>query len=128
MNADQLHEYANQLRDNFLRLQDQSLELHQRARALQVTHSSPDGLVTATVGARGDLIRLELDPRVSRLRDSGRLAGLITATVQQAAAMAQEEIVRMFAPLVPPEQMRAHLDGDLDSVLGHLDDRLREIG
>ncbi|MBB5781844.1 hypothetical protein [Nonomuraea jabiensis] len=79
-----------------MRLQDQSLELYQRARALQVTHSSPDGLVTATV--------------------------------QQAAAMAQEEIVRMFAPLVPPEQMRAHLDGDLHSVLGHLDDRLREIG
>lgn len=128
MNADQLHEYANQLRDNFLRLQDQSLELHQRSRALQVTHTSPDGLVTVTVGARGDLIRLQLDPRVSRLSDSGKLADIITATAHQAAVMAQDEILRMFEPLIPPEQMRAHLNGDLDSVLGHVDDQLREIG
>ncbi|NUO96393.1 MAG: YbaB/EbfC family nucleoid-associated protein [Nonomuraea sp.] len=128
MNAEQLHEYANQLRDNFLRLQDQSLDLHQRARALQVTHTSPDGLVTVTVGARGDLIRLRLDARVSRLQDSARLSDVITATAHQAAAMAQDEVVRMFEPLVPPEQMRAHLDGDLDSVLWHVDDRLREIG
>ncbi|MEU7740907.1 YbaB/EbfC family nucleoid-associated protein [Nonomuraea sp. NPDC049158] len=117
VDADGLRAYTQELRDNFVRLQNESRALHDRARAVRVTGRSPDGLVTVTVGARGDLVRLDLDPRVFRRPDSGALATVITETVHQAAAQAQEEVIAIFEPLIPPAQMRAQLQGDLDAGL-----------
>ncbi|MET8138821.1 YbaB/EbfC family nucleoid-associated protein [Sphaerisporangium sp. NPDC005288] len=115
--AAEMRAYAEELRAAFMRLQEQAPETHRRARAVQITEKSEDGLIAATVGARGDLIRLDIDPRIYRRPDSRELADSITATVRRAAAKAQAEVIELFAPLVPREQMRAHLDGDLDSVL-----------
>ncbi|MFD1536960.1 YbaB/EbfC family nucleoid-associated protein [Nonomuraea guangzhouensis] len=117
VDADGLRAYAQELRDNFVRLQNESRALHDRARAVRVTGRSPDGLVTVTVGARGDLVRLDLDPRVFRRPDSGALAAVITETLHRAAAQAQEEVIAIFEPLIPPAQMRAQLQGDLDAGL-----------
>ena len=109
--------YAEELRATFLRLQEEGPATHEKARAVQVTEKSPDGLVCATVGPRGDLIRLDIDPRVYRRPDSRELADSITETIHRAAEKAQAKVVELFAPLIPAEQMRAHLDGDLERVL-----------
>jgi DNA-binding protein YbaB len=109
--------YADELRTTFMRLQDEGPAMHEKARAVQVTEKSPDGLISATVGPRGDLIRLDIDPRIYRRPDARELADSITETVHRAAAKAQERVIELFEPLVPGEQMKAHLEGDLQSVL-----------
>ncbi|SEF89747.1 Conserved DNA-binding protein YbaB [Nonomuraea solani] len=116
--------YADELRDTFNRLQDEGSELHARAKAVQVTETSRDGLVTVTVGARGDLVRLDLDPRIYRRPDARHLADTIAETTRRAAARAQERITEIFEPVIPPEQFRAHLDGDLETVLAMLADQM----
>jgi DNA-binding protein YbaB len=119
-----LRAYADELQAGFLRMQQELPALHEKARTLQVTEKSPDGLIAATVGARGDLVRLDIDPRVYRRPDSRHLADTITATVHRAAATAREQVVEIFSPLIPGEQMKAHLDGDLQGVLDQMTARL----
>ncbi|MFC4529495.1 YbaB/EbfC family nucleoid-associated protein [Sphaerisporangium dianthi] len=116
--------YAEELRATFVRLQEEAPAMHKKARAVQVTEKSGDGLIAATVGARGDLIRLDIDPRVYRRPDSRELADSITETVQRAAAKAQEQVIEMFAPLIPSEHMKAHLEGDLDGVLERMAEQM----
>ncbi|WP_262379721.1 YbaB/EbfC family nucleoid-associated protein [Nonomuraea sp. PA05] len=115
-----LRAYADELRDTFMRMQREASDLNARAQAIRITEKSLDGLVSATVSVRGELIRLDLDPRVFRRPDARGLADTITDTVRRAAARAVEELVELFEPVIPPEQLRAHLDGDLDTVLDQL--------
>lgn len=109
--------YAAELQERFMHMQEQAPALHAKARAVQVTEKSRDGLISATVGARGELIRLDIDPRVYRRPDSRELADAITETIHRAATKAQERVVEVFEPLIPREQMLAHIEGDLETVL-----------
>ncbi|MEV0595368.1 YbaB/EbfC family nucleoid-associated protein [Nonomuraea cavernae] len=120
--------YAEELRATFSRMQEEALELHKQARGIRVTETSADALVSATVGARGDLIRLDLDPRIYRRPDSRQLADSITETIGRAAAKARERVVEIFAPLIPPEQMEAHLEGDVETAMQQLADRMTGKG
>ncbi|MFI7440488.1 YbaB/EbfC family nucleoid-associated protein [Nonomuraea indica] len=116
--------YAEELRSMFMRMQDEAFDLHKKARAVQVTETSRDGLVSATVGPRGDLIRLDLDPRLYRRPDSRHLADTITETVARAAEKARERVVEIFEPVIPPEQMAAHIEGDIETVMRQLAERM----
>jgi DNA-binding protein YbaB len=115
-----LRAYAEQLRADFVRLQEELPAVHERARAFQLTEKSADGLISATVGARGDLVRLDIDPRVYRRPDSRALADSVTETVQRAAVKARAEVIQAFAPFVPAEQMKAYLEGDVQAVLDQM--------
>ncbi|NUP04160.1 MAG: YbaB/EbfC family nucleoid-associated protein [Nonomuraea sp.] len=116
--------YADELRDMFRQIQDAGVELHARARAVQVTETSRDGLVSVTVGSRGELVRLDIDPRVYRRPDARHLADSITETARRATERAQERITEIFEPVIPREEFQAHLDGDLETVLARLADRM----
>ncbi|SCX45753.1 Conserved DNA-binding protein YbaB [Klenkia marina] len=120
-----LRVYAEQLQQRFESMVAEAPALLAKAKAVQVTEKSRDGLVTVTVGPQGDLVRLDLDPRIYRRPDSRELADTITATVQKAAAAARDQVVDTFSAVVPPEQMRATLDGDLDQVIGDMHRRTR---
>jgi len=65
------------------------------------TGYSDDGLVTAVVGGRGELLELELDPRIYRERNAAELAARIVATVREAAAEAERETVKLAGKLAP---------------------------
>lgn len=116
--------YAEQLRDRFTEMVEQAPALIAKARAVQVTQKSRDGLVTVTVGPRGDLVRLDLDPRIYRRPDSRELADTITETVQKAVAAARDQVVETFSSIVPAEQMRATVEGDLDGMLAAMTQQL----
>lgn len=116
--------YAESLRSTFMRMQAQAAELHETAKALRITESSPDGMISATVGSRGELLRLDLDPRLYRRPDARNLADTIVETVRRAAARAQERVVEIFEPIIPGDQLKAHLDGDFETALDQLDDHL----
>ncbi|TMR14397.1 YbaB/EbfC family nucleoid-associated protein [Nonomuraea turkmeniaca] len=116
--------YADELGDMFRRINDAGLELHAEARAVQITEKSRDGLVTVTVGARGELVGLDLDPRIYRRTDARWLADTITDTVRRAAARARERIAEILEPVIPREELMAHLDGDLETAMTRLVDRM----
>lgn len=107
---------AEEMEGKLKRLMEDVPKLQERARSLQITEKSKDGLITATVGPSGQLIRLDIDPRIYRRPDARALADAIAETIKQAGTKAQEEIVEMFAPHVSREQMEAHLSGDMNAV------------
>jgi hypothetical protein len=41
-------------------------------------------------------------------------------TAGRAGERVRERIMEIFAPLIPPDQIRAHLDGDLDDIFDQL--------
>ena len=72
--------------------------------------TSDDGLITAVAGGRGQLLELELDPRIYREQDSGVLAAGIVDTVRRAVERAQLKAVeaagpQLLEPGVPPESV-----------------------
>ncbi|MEU7854989.1 YbaB/EbfC family nucleoid-associated protein [Nonomuraea sp. NPDC049141] len=108
----------------FKRIQNASAELHAEAKAVQVTETSRDGQVSVTVGARGELVRLDLDPRIYRRPDARYLADTIAETAQRAAARAQERVTEIFEPVIPAEEFKAHLEGDLEAVMARFAERM----
>lgn len=108
--------YAEELEKRFRRLQEEGPKLQERARSLQVTETSGDGLISATVDARGELIRLDIDPRIYRRPDARALANEITETIKKAGVKARDQVVELFATLVPREQVDAQLGGDSDAL------------
>ena len=112
------------LRADFERLAAQAPAIHAEARQIEVTRESWDGLVAATVGAQGELVALDIDPAVYRHPDARALADTIVETVQAATAGVRDRVVELFAPLVDADQMRMHLDGDLEGVLERMTQQL----
>lgn len=103
-------------------------DLQQRLAKLQVTEKSDDGHVTATVGPRGQLVKLELDPRICREHNVDNVAAKITSTVQKAtnaATTAVQELVGSYLP--PGSGVTDYLkDGNFGSLLRRSDAVLRE--
>jgi len=93
------------------------VKLRRDLLAVKATAISPDGLVTVTVGPRGQVLRIDLDPRIYRRPDSQWLADTITATIEAAAADAQEQVLTLTRPFVPDELMRAQLELDDERML-----------
>ncbi|MFC4010201.1 YbaB/EbfC family nucleoid-associated protein [Nonomuraea purpurea] len=120
--------YTDELRDMFREIQDRGPELYAQARTVQITETSRDGLVSVTVSARGELVRLDLDPRIYRRPDARHLADVITDTAQRATAKAQQRVLEIFEPVVPRAELQAHLDGDIDAVLEQLANRMEGNG
>jgi DNA-binding protein YbaB len=61
------------------------------------TAESPDGLVEATVGLYGELVELEIDPRIYRTQDAAALAEQIRTAVNTAHESAQDQVRRDLA-------------------------------
>jgi DNA-binding protein YbaB len=85
------------------------------------TGYSDDGLVTAVVGGRGNLVELELDPRIYRDRNATELAAKIVAAVHEATEDAERETARFAEKLLPPDQ-RGDVDPMFDPALHLLDE------
>ncbi|MGP3911075.1 YbaB/EbfC family nucleoid-associated protein [Nonomuraea sp. 10N515B] len=116
--------YADELRDMFRQIQDTGKELHAQARAVQITEKSRDGLVSVTVGPRGELVGLDVDPRIYRRPDARHLADTIVETAQRAAARARERITEILESVIPRAELEAHLDGDLETAMTQLAERM----
>lgn len=67
------------------------------------TVESADGTVTATVGPRGHLVDLKLDPKIYRRPNSGLLAQTILQTVREAVEQAAKETQDLLEGVVPEE-------------------------
>ncbi|MET8230178.1 YbaB/EbfC family nucleoid-associated protein [Micromonospora sp. NPDC005298] len=95
-------------------------ELRTRLAAVRVTRRSTDGRVTATVGPRGELVAVELDPAIYQDRDAEALSRKITETIRDAttaAGSATRDLVAEHVPAGsgPVEFLRT---GDFGTLLG----------
>jgi DNA-binding protein YbaB len=119
---------AEEMEGKLQRLIEEGPKIKERASALQITEKSKDGLITATVGPNGQLIRLDIDPRIYRRPDARALADAITETIKRAGTKAREEIVGMFTSVLPREQVEAHMSGDMDAVQEQMRKQMRGEG
>jgi hypothetical protein len=103
-----------QLRTNLLTIQ-------QELGKVRATADSDDGLITATAGGRGELIELELDPRIYRTTDAGALAQNIVDTIRQAVELAADEAFVLTREVLSPKATRAAADLAFDPVLNLLE-------
>jgi DNA-binding protein YbaB len=72
---------------------------------------SEDRFVKAVVGPRGQLVDLEIDPRVFRKPDSKELASTILATVRAAVDQANARSQELLDALVPKDLRDIRLGG-----------------
>ncbi|GHJ18273.1 hypothetical protein TPA0908_62680 [Micromonospora sp. AKA38] len=98
-------------------------ELQTRLAELRVTERSDDDQVTVVVGARGELITVEVSPAVFHDRDARALSRKITETVLRASAAASAATRDLVSGYLPPgsssvEFLRTH---DFGALLGRAD-------
>jgi DNA-binding protein YbaB len=105
----------------YARLAEQVRAMRDSVDDIRGTGCSDDGLVTAVVGGRGELLELELDPRIYRDRDAAGLAAKILAAVHEAAAEAGQEAVTFAEKLLPANRRGDDVDPRFDPALHLLD-------
>jgi DNA-binding protein YbaB len=103
-------------------------ELQRKLATFQVTAESDDGYVRATVGPRGQLVKLVLDQRVYRDDDADSLARKITSTVQAATAQSGEQVQQLVAGYLPPGSGAVDFlkDNNFASLMRRTDALMRE--
>ena len=98
-------------------------DLQDRLAEMRVSAESEDGLITATVDPRGQLVDLRLDRRVYRDMDPEQLSRAIVATAGKAAARTTEQVTELMAEYLPADSgaMRFVRDNNFSSLLRRQD-------
>jgi DNA-binding protein YbaB len=92
---------VDELLADYRRSRDRLADMQRSLAAVSETVTSPDGLVTATVGAGGSLTKLVIaDAAYVRISPTD-LGKLIVTTTASAAAKASETANRTVSPLLP---------------------------
>jgi DNA-binding protein YbaB len=108
-----LRAYAGEVTAQYEQLQQGLTTLQRELAEVAVSATSADKLVTATVGARGQLLALKLDPRIYRRPDSTALSASIVETVQRAVEDAAGQVHRISERHAPGAEVASMLRGEL---------------
>jgi DNA-binding protein YbaB len=92
---------VEELLADYRRSREQLASVQRELAAVSGQASSPDGTVTATVGAGGKLVGLELSELAYRRHRPEQLAELIVKTVAAAAASAAEDTYKALSTVLP---------------------------
>jgi DNA-binding protein YbaB len=92
---------VEELLADYRRSREQLASVQRELAAVSGRASSPDGMVTATVGAGGKLLSLELSELAYRRHRPEQLAELIVRTVGAAAASAAEDTYQTLSAVLP---------------------------
>lgn len=80
---------------------EQLRETHEKVRELSATATSKDGMVTVTVGPRGEVLAIEFDPRVYRKLSPSELSASIVAEIGRATRQVSGQMKELMEPFVP---------------------------
>ncbi|GAA2213951.1 hypothetical protein GCM10009850_094150 [Nonomuraea monospora] len=80
---------------------EQLRQMQERMRELSATATSKDGMVTVTVGPRGEVRTIDLDPRVYRKLTPSELSDTIVAQIRDATRQVSGEMKELMEPFVP---------------------------
>lgn len=97
-------------------------EAQERLMSLTGVAWSDDGLVKAVVGPRGQLIDLDIDPRVFRKPDAQALKASIMRATLAAIRQVSEQTQEIVYGQLPPElaELRAQLYPDTSDPMGEM--------
>lgn len=102
-------------------------DIHSESMKITGVAWSGDGLIKAVVGPRGQLLELELDPRLFRKPDSKGLAAAIVATTRAAAEEAMAKGQELMDKALPSDMRLGRIGGmDISKFLTSTDADLRE--
>ncbi len=113
--------HADELMARFERMRSGAGDLQQRLKAVSASVTSDDGLVTATVGPRGQVLKVDFDPRIYRRPNSKELSATVTDTIRRATEKAMAEVETLCRPFMPNAEFQAYIDHDLDGIFRQLD-------
>lgn len=80
---------------------EQLRQMQERAQELSATATSQDGMVSVTVGPRGEVRTIELDPRVYRKLSPSELSASIVEQIRHATLQVSGEMKELMEPFVP---------------------------
>jgi DNA-binding protein YbaB len=86
---------------DYRRSRDQLASVHQRLASISESATSPDGLVTVTVGSAGTLSGLTIADAAYRQYRPADLAAMIVTTTAAAADRAAKLATEVVAPVLP---------------------------
>lgn len=98
-----LRERFAQVHDQYTRLRSGMGELQTKLKAYRSTEKSRDGLIKASVDARGRLVQLELEPAALRSYSASALAEEITKTVAKASEAAGAGVNALMSEVMPAD-------------------------
>jgi|SRR5215472_1437251 len=103
------------LLDEYERIKDNASKLQRRLRDAEGAAASKDGAIRLTVGPRGDLRTLHIDPRAYRRLSPSELSAEILELSGAAAREVQAQLEQLVAPFLPPDlTYRQVADGEVD--------------
>ncbi|MFC7244895.1 YbaB/EbfC family nucleoid-associated protein [Catellatospora aurea] len=119
-----LRERFAQVHDQYTRLRNGMGDLQTKLKAYRATEKSRDGLIKASVDARGRLVKLELEPAALRSYSASGLAEEITKTIARASDAAGVGVSQLMAEVMPAESgaMSFLRTNDMNDLLKRHDD------
>lgn len=106
---------------DYTKLASDVREMQRKLAETRASAESPDGFIRVTVGGRGELLELELNPRIYRSIDSVALAADIKDTIQAAVESARLTAFELNRPFLPHDAQVSNIDLDFDPFLHQLD-------
>ena|SRR5258706_14936144 len=104
-------------------------DVQKRVLAVTGVAWSDDRLIKAVVGPRGQLVELDIDPRVYRTPNSKALAATIVATVRLATEDAAKQTAALIDETLPGDLRMDRIGGlDIGKLIRSHDADLREEG
>ncbi|GGQ02571.1 YbaB/EbfC family nucleoid-associated protein [Streptosporangium pseudovulgare] len=99
--SDEFRRTMEELAEEYNRQAAQLRETYGRLNELNVTAQSDDGMVSVTVGPRGQVQDLTLDPRVYRKLSPSELARAIMEQIGAATGEVADQTKELMAPFLP---------------------------
>ncbi|GAB3154671.1 hypothetical protein GCM10027290_49450 [Micromonospora sonneratiae] len=116
----QMRAQAEELTSQIRRMTNSLGEVARDAGTVEVTATSGDGLIVATVGIDGRLRALHLDPRIYHQPNAADLARSILETADAAVEEAQRRALELYQPLLPGEALSSLVERDPKKLLASL--------
>ncbi|GAB1640879.1 YbaB/EbfC family nucleoid-associated protein [Krasilnikovia sp. MM14-A1259] len=116
--------HADELMARFQQMRSGVGDLQQKLKAVQATVTSDDGLVTVVAGPRGQVVKVDFDPRIYRRPNSKELSATVTDTIRKATEKAMSQVEELMRPFMPNSEFQAYIDHDLDGIFRQLDSEL----
>jgi DNA-binding protein YbaB len=94
--------HIDELLERYRQKRDQLRDVQRTADAATATVTTEDEMITVTVGPRGRLVGLELNPRVYRRMSPSELAAAVLSAAGEASAQVDGQVRAALASLRPP--------------------------
>jgi DNA-binding YbaB/EbfC family protein len=105
--------HIDELLERYQQQREQLKDMQAKLASLGATGEAADGMVKVTIGAQGQLTKVEFDPRVYRKLASEELAEAVLAAARDASGQIDEQRREAMSGHVPEEV----LDGDFEKIL-----------